>query len=148
MSLKSQIFDDMKASMKAKDPDRLGALRMLVSEIKKREIDSRTELQEPEVIKIIQSLVKQRRDSVTAFEKGGREDLASKERAEITLFEAYLPEALSEKELTDLIDQAIAETGANSMKDMGKVMGLVQELAAGRADGKTVSQLVKSRLQS
>lgn len=149
MSLKTTLTQDMKNAMKAKDALALTTLRMLISEVKKREIDSKDkeELDDSAVLKVVQSLIKQRRDSIAAFEKGGRAELAAKEAEEIKVLEKYLPTQLSEDELRALVKEAIAETGASSPKDMGQVMKMVLAKADNRADGKTVSQMVQAELK-
>ena len=146
MSLKDKITDDMKTAMKAGDKDRLKVVRMLLAAVKQVEVDTRTELDDATVLGVIEKMVKQRRDSVEQFTQGGRDDLAANERAEITVLEAYLPEQLDEAEIDALIDQAIQSTGADSMRDMGKVMGLIKSKAAGRADMGVIGGKVKARL--
>ena len=146
MSLKIQITDDMKSAMKAGDKDRLKVVRLIMAAIKQVEVDNRTELDDAAVLSVLEKMVKQRKDSVEQFEKGGREDLANIERAEIEILQNYLPEQLSDEELNALIDEAIAATGAESIRDMGKVMGLIKAKAAGRADMGAVGARVKARL--
>lgn len=146
MSLKTQITDDMKAAMKAGDKDRLKVVRLIMAAIKQVEIDNRTELDDAGILAVLEKMVKQRRDSVEQFEKGGREDLAGIERAEIEVLGNYLPEQLSDAELDALIDAAISSTGAESIRDMGKVMGTIKAKAAGRADMGRVGARVKARL--
>jgi uncharacterized protein len=146
MSLKGQIQDDMKEALKAGDRDRLKVIRMLMAGIKQIEIDKRSELDDAAVLGVIEKMVKQRRDSVSQFRQGGRDDLAGIEQAEIAVLETYLPEPLSETELTALIDAAIAEAGAESMRDMGKVMGRLKAKVQGRADMGAVGATVKARL--
>jgi uncharacterized protein len=146
MTLKDRIQNDMKLAMKAGDKDRLKVVRMILAAIKQIEIDERRELDEAAVNAVLTKMVKQRRDSVTQFTDGGRDDLAEIEKAEIAVLEDYLPEPLSEAELDALIDKAIADTGAEGMRDMGKVMGIVKAQAEGRADMGAVSGRVKSRL--
>ena len=123
MSLKGNITEDMKAAMKAGDKDRLKVVRLILAAIKQVEVDTRTELDDAAVLSVLDKMVKQRRDSVDQFQKGGRDDLANIELAEIAVLEAYLPEQLGEAELDALIDEAVAATGAESIRDMGKVMG-------------------------
>ena len=148
MSLKARIINDLTAAMKAKEAARLSTLRMVKAALMNREIERGGELTDEELTKLLQSLVKQRRDSVEQYEKGGREDLASKERAEIVVIEEYLPQAATREEIEQAVAAAIAETGATSMKEMGAVMRAAQAHLAGRAaDGRTVSEIVKARLQ-
>ncbi|MGH9882763.1 MAG: GatB/YqeY domain-containing protein [Pyrinomonadaceae bacterium] len=147
MSLKQQILSDLTASMKAQTAARTSTLRMVKAALVNREIDKGSELDDEEMLKLLRSLVKQRRDSVEQYQKGGRPDLVEKETAEITIIEAYLPQGASQSEIEDAVTGAIAETGATSMKDMGKVMKAAQGKLAGRnADGKTVSEIVKAKL--
>ena len=146
MSLKGNITDDMKSAMKAGDKDRLKVVRLILAAIKQYEVDNRTELDDAGVLGVLDKMVKQRRDSVEQFQKGGRDDLANIELAEIAVLEAYLPEQLSDTELDALIDEAIAATGAESIRDMGKVMGTIKAKAAGRADMGAVGARVKARL--
>ena len=145
MGLIEDIQAAVKEAMKNKEKLRLGVLRMLMSELKNRKIELQRELEEADILQVITRMVKQRHDSAEQFAKGGREELAAKEKGEIEVLESYLPEGLSEAELEELVKQAIAETGAQSKKDMGKVMKAVMPKIAGRADGKQVNQLV-SRL--
>jgi uncharacterized protein len=148
MSLKERITGDMTAAMKAKDAARLSTLRMVKAAVQNREIEKGGGLSDEELVKALQSLVKQRRDSVEQYEKAGRAELAEKERAEITVIEEYLPRAASAEEIERAVAEAMAETGASSMKEMGAVMKAAQARLAGRnADGKTVSEIVKSKLQ-
>ena len=146
MSLKNQITEDMKSAMKAGDKDRLKTVRLIMAAIKQVEVDKRVELDDAGVLAVLDKMVKQRRDSVTQFEKGGREDLAAIERAEIEVLADYLPEQLSAEELAALVDEVIVATGAEGMRDMGKVMGQIKAKAAGRADMGAVSAAVKERL--
>lgn len=146
MSLKTQITDDMKSSMKAGDKDRLKVVRLIMAAVKQVEVDKRIELDDAAVLSVLEKMVKQRKDSVEQFEKGGREDLAAIERAEIEVLKTYLPEQLSDEELDALIDEAISATGAESIRDMGKVMGQIKAKAAGRADMGAVGAKVKARL--
>tara|TARA_R110002096_G_scaffold223000_2_gene411976 strand:+ start:1359 stop:1808 length:450 start_codon:yes stop_codon:yes gene_type:complete len=146
MSLKGKITDDMKSAMKAGDKDRLKVVRLILAAIKQIEVDSRKELDDAEVLAVLTKMVKQRRDSVQQFEAGSREDLAAIERAEIAVIETYLPEQLSADELTQMVDEVIAATGAAGLRDMGKVMGQIKAKAAGRADMGAVSATVKERL--
>ena len=147
-SLKNQITEDMKSAMKAGEKDRLKVARLILAAIKQVEVDKRIELDDAAILAVLDKMVKQRRDSVEQFEKGDREDLAAIERAEIEVLEAYLPEQLSAEELTKMVDEVIAATGAESMRDMGKVMGQIKAKAAGRADMGAVSTTVKERLNA
>ncbi|MGH8165942.1 MAG: GatB/YqeY domain-containing protein [Woeseiaceae bacterium] len=146
MTLKSQVQNDMKAAMKAGDKGRLKVVRLLLAAIRQIEIDRRVELDDAGVLGVVDKMVKQRRDSVTQFRQGGREDLAGIELAEISELERYLPAPLSDSELDALIDKAITDSGAASVRDMGKVMAIVKTHAQGRADMGAVSARVKSRL--
>ncbi|MDH3613669.1 MAG: GatB/YqeY domain-containing protein [Gammaproteobacteria bacterium] len=146
MPLKDQITDDMKSAMKAGDKDRLKVVRLMLAAIKQVEVDKRIELDDAAVLSILDKMVKQRRDSVEQFQKGGRDDLANIELAEITVLEGYLPEQLSDAELDAMIDDAISSSGADSIRDMGKVMGQIKSKAAGRADMGAVGAKVKARL--
>ncbi len=149
MTLREQIISDMTASMKAQDAPRTSTLRMVKAAMMNRQIEKGGELDDEEMGKLLRSLVKQRRDSVEQYEKGGRQDLADKEKAEIDVIEAYLPQAASREEIEAAVAAAIAETGASSRKDMGKVMKATQPALAGKnADGRTVSEIVKSKLSS
>ena len=149
MSLKQQVISDLTASMKAQDAPRTSTLRMVKAAMMNRQIEKGSELDDEEMTKLLNSLVKQRRDSVEQYEKGGRQDLADKEKVEIQVIQAYLPQAASPEEIEAAVATAIAESGASSMKDMGKVMKLVQVALAGKnADGRTVSEIVKSKLGS
>ena len=146
MSLKNQITEDMKSAMKAGEKDRLKTVRLIMAAIKQVEVDQRVELDDAGVLSVLDKMVKQRRDSVEQFEKGGRDDLAAIEKAEIEVLANYLPEQLSAEELAALVDEVIAATGAEGMRDMGKVMGQIKAKAAGRADMGAVSASVKERL--
>ena len=148
MSLKNQIFEDMKSAMKAGENDRLKVVRLIMAAIKQVEVDKREELDDAGVLSVLEKMVKQRRDSVEQFEKGNREDLAAIERAEIDVLQAYLPEQLSADEIAALVDDVIAATGAEGIRDMGKVMGQIKAKAAGRADMGAVSATVKERLNA
>jgi uncharacterized protein len=145
-TLKERITEDMKAAMRAGEKERLGTIRMLQAAIKQREVDERITLDDTQVLAVVEKMVKQRKESITQFEQGGRADLAAKEKAEIELLQAYLPAQLSEAEVDALIRDAIAATGAASVKDMGKVMGAVKAKAAGRADMGAVSARIKAAL--
>jgi uncharacterized protein YqeY len=146
MSLKGTITDDMKSAMKAGDKDRLKVLRLILAAIKQVEVDTRAELDDPGVLGVLDKMVKQRRDSIEQFTKGNRDDLASIERAEINVLEDYLPAKMDDAELEALIDEVISSTGAESIRDMGRVMGAIKAKAAGRVDMGTVGARVKSRL--
>ena len=148
MTLKERLTEDMKSAMRGADKERLSTIRMAQAAIKQREVDERITLDDAQVITVLEKMVKQRKESVVQFEKGGRSDLAQKERAEIELLQSYLPAQLSETELDALIRDAIAATGATSVKDMGKVMGVVKGKAAGRADMSAVSARIKTALGS
>ena len=147
MALKQQIISDLTASMKAQDAARTSTLRMVKAGMVNREIDKGGELDDEEMVKLLRSMVKQRRDSIEQYEKGGRQDLADKEKAEIDVISAYLPQAASAEEIEQAVVAAISETGAISMKDMGKVMKAAQARLVGKnADGRAVSEAVKSKL--
>jgi uncharacterized protein YqeY len=146
MTLKAQISEDMKSTMKAGDKDRLKVLRLMLAAIQQIEIDKRIELDDSAVLGVLDKMVKQRRDSISQFKNGGREDLADIELAEIGVLKTYLPEQLGEAELDKIIDAAIKDSGAESIRDMGNVMGQVKAKAAGRADMGAVSAKVKERL--
>lgn len=146
MSLKAQISEDMKTAMRAKDMPKLGVIRLLQAAIKQREVDERIELDDDAVIAAIEKMLKQRRDSIAAFEGANRMDLADQEKFEVTVLQAYLPAQLSEEEINVVIAKVIAETGAAGAKDMGKVVGAVKPLVAGKADMAKVSGLIKVAL--
>ena len=146
MSLKGQITEDMKSALRAGDKDRLKAVRLIMAAIKQVEIDQRIDLDDTAVLSILDKMMKQRRDSIVQFLKGARQDLADIELAEIAVLEQYLPEQLGDAELDALIDDAISATGAESIRDMGKVMGTIKAKAAGRADMGKVGAKVKARL--
>ncbi len=146
MTLKGQIHDDMKTAMKAGDKDRLKVVRLIMAAIKQIEIDERRELDDAAVLQVLNKMVKQRRDSVSQFRAGDRDDLADIELNEITVIENYLPEQMSDEEIDQLIGQAIADTGAENIRDMGKVMGAIKSKAEGRADMGAVGAKVKSIL--
>jgi len=146
MSLKARITDDMKAAMRAKDTARLGTIRLLLAAIKQKEVDDRTELDDAAVSSIVEKLIKQRKDSISQFQAAGRDDLVAAEQAELVVLQAYLPEQLSAAEVEAAVVAAIAESGAASAKDMGKVMGLLKPRLAGRADMGQVSALIKAQL--
>ncbi|HEX6005133.1 MAG TPA: GatB/YqeY domain-containing protein [Burkholderiales bacterium] len=146
MSLKNRINDEVKAAMRSGDTRRRDALRLLLAAIKQREVDERKDLQDADVIAVIDKMIKQRRDSIAQFEKGGRQDLAQAEQFEIGVLETYMPQALSEAEVESAIAQAIQDSGAQGMADMGKVMAALKPRLAGRADMGKVSATVKARL--
>jgi hypothetical protein len=146
MSLKARITDDMKSAMRAKETARLGTIRLLLAAIKQKEVDERAELDDPSISGIVEKLIKQRKDSISQFQAAGRDDLVSAEQAELAVLQAYLPEQLSAAEVEAAVVTAIAESGATSAKDMGKVMGLLKPRLAGRADMGQVSALIKARL--
>ena len=146
MSLKERITGDMTAAMKDRSAARLSTLRMVKAAVQNREIEKGGELSDEELTKALQSLVKQRRDSVEQYEKAGRAELAEKERAEIAVIEEYLPRAASREEIEEAVAAAVAETGATSMKEMGAVMKAAQAKLGGAADGRTVSEIVRARL--
>lgn len=145
MSLKDRIQDDMKAAMRAKDKNRLGVIRLILAAIKQREVDERIELTDIQILAVLEKMIKQRRESLTQYQNAGREDLASQEAFEIELIQTYLPAPLNEAELETLIANAIAVTGAQSLRDMGKVMAIIKDQAQGRVDMTTVSIRVKAR---
>jgi uncharacterized protein YqeY len=146
MSLKARISDDMKTAMRAKETARLGTIRLLLAAIKQKEVDERTELDDAAVGSIVEKLIKQRKDSISQFQAARRDDLVAAEQAELAVLQAYLPEQLSTAEVEAAVTAAIAESGAASAKDMGKVMGLLKPRLAGRADMGQVSALIKARL--
>lgn len=146
MSLKDRINEDMKAAMRAKDSERLGTIRMLQAAIKQREVDERITLDDAQVLDVVEKMVKSRRESVAQYERGGRPELAARESREIEILQTYLPTPLSDAEVDALIDAAIAESGATSIKDMGKAMALVKQRAQGRVDMAAVSSKLKTRL--
>jgi uncharacterized protein YqeY len=146
MSLKERITEDMKAAMRAKDSERLGTIRMLTAAIKQREVDERIQLDDTQVLAVLEKMIKQRKESVAQFTSGGRDDLVAKENKEIELLQTYMPAQLSEAELDALIADALAKSGATSIKDMGKAMGLLKQSAQGRADMGVVSAKLKQKL--
>ncbi|WP_122033712.1 GatB/YqeY domain-containing protein [Aliivibrio sp. EL58] len=146
MALIEKLKDEQKLAMKAKDKLRLGTIRLALSEIKQREIDGHTTLSDDDIIAVLTKMVKQRRDSVSQFTAAGRDDLAEKESAEILVLDDFMPQALTDEEVAKLLDEAIIESGAAGMQDMGKVMGVLKPQIQGRADMGKVSQLVKSKL--
>ena len=148
MSLKARITEDMKSAMRAKEAARLSAIRLLLSATKQREVDERIELTDADVMGIIEKMIKQRRESIVQYEKGGRADLADAEKFEVGVLSAYLPQQMSESDVAAAVDAALVETGAKAMPDMGKVMAILKPKLAGRADMARVSALVKSKLNS
>jgi uncharacterized protein YqeY len=146
MTLKARLTDDMKTAMKAKDAQRLGAVRLALAAIKQREVDDRKELSDADVLAVLEKMIKQRRDSIQQYTAGGRKDLADQEQFEIDVLAGYLPQQASEAEVDQVIAEAIAATGAKGVADMGKVMGQVKAKLAGRADMGQVSARVKARL--
>jgi uncharacterized protein YqeY len=149
MRLRDKISEDLMAAMKSKEAERLSVIRMMKAAIRNKEIDSRKELEDAEAVQVLISLIKQRKDSVEQFTKGGRLDLANKEAAEIKVIEEYLPAAVSDEEIGSIVDSVITETGAVSVKDMGKVMKACMARFSGRpVDGAKVSEVVKAKLVS
>ena len=146
MSMKTQLTDSMKDAMRAKDKPRLSAIRLMLSEVKRIEVDERIEISDERLIAILDKMIKQRRDSITQYEAAGRQELADIEIGEISVIQEFLPVALTEDEISAMITAAIGATGAESMRDMGKVMGILKPQIQGRADGGAVSGLVKSAL--
>lgn len=146
MDLKAKLQNDMKEAMKASNSAKVQTLRMAVAEIKKREIDNRKPLEEAEIVKLLQTMIKQRNDSIEAFEKGNRPELAAQEKAEIAFLQSYLPQQLSGAELEALVKAAITESGAQGPNDIGKVMKIALAKSAGRADGKAVNELARKLL--
>lgn len=145
-TLKDRITEDMKAAMRAKDSVRLGTIRLIQAAIKQREVDERITLDDDQVTAVLTTMLKQRKDSISQFESAGRQDLADKEKAEVEIINAYMPEQLSEEEVDGIIKEVIAETGAQGPKDMGKVMGSIKPRLQGRADMGQVSQKIKALL--
>jgi uncharacterized protein len=146
MSLKERITDDMKAAMRSGEKERLGVIRMITSAIKQREVDERIMLDDAQVLSVLEKMIKQRKESLVQFQAGNRQDLVEKEAAEITLLQGYLPSQLSDADMDSLIKEAIAATGAASIKDMGKVMALIKGKAQGRADMAAVGAKIKAKL--
>ena len=146
MALREQLNEDMKAAMKAREPEKLGALRLMLAAVKQREVDERITLDDAGVIAVVEKMIKQRKDSISQFEKAARQDLADKEKFEVGILEGYLPQQLSQAEIDAIVAEALAATGAKSPADMGKVMGIVKPKLAGRADMGKVSALVKTKL--
>ncbi len=148
MSLKARITEDMKSAMKAKETERLAAIRLLLAALKQKEVDERIELDDAGVVSVIDKMLKQRRDSITQYEAAQRQDLADKEKAEMVVLMAYMPQQLSEAEIDELVAKAVTDSGAASMQDMGKVMGLLRPQLAGRADMGVVSARIKAKLSA
>jgi len=146
MSLKAKITEDMKVAMKAREAQRLSAIRLLLAAIKQREVDERKDLSDSEVVSVIEKMIKQRRDSISQFQAANRRDLVDAETFELNLLSGYLPKQLSDAEIAEEVSAAIAQTGAKGVPDMGKVMGLLKSKLAGRADLGKVSSLVKAKL--
>ena len=146
MSLKDQITDDMKAAMRAKESARLATIRLLTAAIKQKEVDERIELTDEQVLAVIEKMIKQRKDSITQFEAGGRQDLADIEKSELVILSAYMPAALSDAEVQAEVTTAVAAVGATGPQDMGKVMAVLKPKLAGRADMTAVSAMVKAAL--
>ncbi len=143
---KNKITQDMKDAMKSGDKDRLGVIRLILAALKQKEVDERIVLDDSQVLAAMDKMLKQRRESVVQFEKGGRQDLADQENAEIKVIQAYMPAQLSEAELDKMVADAVAESGAASIKDMGKVMGILKPKVAGKADMSAVSARIKAKL--
>ncbi len=146
MSLKERITDDMKAAMRSGEKERLGVIRMITAAIKQREVDERITLDDAQVLSVLEKMIKQRKESLTQFQAGNRPDLVDKETREISLLQGYMPSQLSDAEIDALIGDAIAATGAASIKDMGKVMGIIKGKAQGRADMAVVGAKIKAKL--
>ena len=147
-TLKPQLIGDMKSSMKSGDKQRLGVVRLMLAAIKQIEVDERIELDDTRMLAVFDKMVKQRRESISHYSTAGRDDLLAIEQGEIDIIQEYLPEALSDQEINDLVEQSIASTGAALIKDMGKLMGVLKPQLQGRADMGKVSQLIKSRLSA
>ncbi|MDY0978332.1 GatB/YqeY domain-containing protein [Massilia sp. CFBP9012] len=146
MSLKEQLTEDMKAAMRAKETGRLAAVRLIIAEVKRKELDEQTQLDDTQVMAVIEKMIKQRKDSITQFEAGGRADLADIEKAEMAILSTYMPAGLSDEEIAAEVAAAVAATGASGPQDMGKLMGVLKPKLAGRADMTVVSGLVKKAL--
>ncbi len=148
MALREKLNEDMKAALKAREQDKLDALRLMLAAVKQREVDERITLDDAGVIAVVEKMIKQRKDSISQFEKAARHDLADKEKFEVGILEGYLPRQLAQAEIEAIVAEAVAATGAKSAADMGKVMGVVKPKLAGRADMGKVSALVKAKLAS
>lgn len=146
MSLKDRITDDMKAAMRSGEKERLGVIRMITAAIKQREVDERITLDDAQVLAVLEKMIKQRKESLVQFQAGNRQDLAQKEASEITLLQGYMPSQLSDAEIAALIADAVAASGASSIKDMGKVMSIIKAKAQGRADMAAVGAKIKAKL--
>jgi uncharacterized protein YqeY len=146
MSLKEQLTEDMKAAMRAKEAGRLGVVRLMIAEVKRKELDEQIQLDDTQVLAVIEKMIKQRKDSITQFEAGGRADLADIEKAELAILSTYMPAGLSDEEIAAEVTAAVAATGATGPGDMGKLMGVLKPKLAGRADMTVVSALVKKAL--
>jgi len=146
MSLKAQVSEDMKTAMRAKDSVRLGTIRLLQAAIKQREVDERIELNDTDVIGVIEKMLKQRRDSIAAYDSANRQDLADVEKAEVLVLQTYLPQQLTEAEVAEILEKVVVETGAAGVRDMSKVMAAIKPLVVGRADMAKISGLIKARL--
>lgn len=146
MDLKAQISEEMKAAMRARDRQRLSAIRLVLAGIKQKEVDERKALTDQDVISVVQKMIKQRRESITQYEKAARADLAEVEKFELSVLQTYMPQPLSESEVEATVAAALTESGAQSVRDMGQVMGVLQNKLAGRADMSVVSAIVKARL--
>jgi uncharacterized protein YqeY len=146
MDLRTQITEEMKAAMRARDAQRLSAIRLLLAAIKQKEVDERKDLTDQDVVAVVEKMIKQRRESIVQYEKAARLDLAGVEQFEVDVLQAYMPQALSESEVGAAVAAAVTESGAQSVRDMGKVMGVLKAQLAGRADMSVVSALVKARL--
>jgi uncharacterized protein YqeY len=146
MSMKQRITEDMKTAMKAREAERLGAIRLILAAVKQKEVDERIELEDAAILAILDKMVKQRRDSISQFEVAGREDLAAIEKAELAIIQTYMPQALTEAEIAEMVAAAVAELGASGPQDMAKVMAKLKPEMAGRADMGKVSGLVKAAL--
>jgi len=147
-TLKDRLVADMKSAMKQRDKDRLGTIRLALAALKQKEVDERVELNDTDVLTILTKMVKQRRESIRQYQDAGRDDLVAQEELEISVLADYLPQPLSETEIAALIDQAINETGASSMQDMGKVMGMLKPKVQGRADMSQLSGIIRNRLNA
>jgi len=146
MTLLAKIQEDVKAAMRSKDKERLQTLRLITAAVKQKEVDERIEVDDAALLAVLEKMLKQRKDSIEQFDKAGRDDLSSKEKAEVLVIQEYMPEQMSEAEVAAIVDAAVASSGAESMKDMGKVMGQVKPQVAGKADMGLVSKLVKGKL--
>ena len=146
MSLKARVTEDMKTAMRAKDAQRLSAIRLLLAAIKQREVDERKEMSDPDVMSVIEKMIKQRHDSIEQFQKGGRQDLVDVEQFELSVLRGYMPQALSDAEVVAAVSAVIQSSGAKGMADMGKIMAVLKAQLAGRADMGKVSALVKAKL--